>query len=668
MGIEIGKDVNYPYPYPNPQFHYDGRIIKAADDGKFTVKDLEGKKMAKHIPRSDLKVKNERDNHGTVLNIICANIKLPLEIALKAIAVVDGDVKDYVDALLTRLTVSSEKDLKQIISHIVETGSSFQKMFAAADNNARINSQIFERLNISVKVFNDRDVVVPLALSYLGTKQATNAVDADLNPIISYLVEAGATIPEMFAAAKNVIRIIKLFFGRLKMTLMVGDSRKVLVSVGLVHLGTRQATEASDADMNQIISYLVEAGATIPEMFSAAKNDVRITKLLFEKLKMSLNDIDDRKVLVSVALVQLGMKLGDLKPIVSYLYETGASIQDMFDAANNDIRTIKLLFEKFRLPLRVGDDPKVLISVGLIHLGTTQAQSAADADLNQIISYLVDAGARNQEMFAAAKKNTRITKLLFAKLKTSLKEADDRNALLPVALVHLGAEQVAEAIHAGADVNARNANDESPVIIASNLGKRDAMMVLFKSGAILDAKTADGERVLFNSATQGWTKMVTALIDAGVELNEKFKQETALIAAARQGNATIVDALLKAGANAFESNDMGEDAISVAKTENLRSHIKECTGIKDPVKPIIHVVEKPVVQIVEKVIEKVVEKPVVQVVERVVHDRDPEPQHTSRVSADSVSRPSLSSDVGRAAVIGAASQVGQNLAQQFLGF
>ena len=58
-------------------------------------------------------------------------------------------------------------------------------------------------------------------------------------------------------------------------------------------------------------------------------------------------------------------------------------------------------------------------------------------------------------------------------------------------------------------------------------------------------------------------------------MNEKDgSKETALIVASREGHATIVDLLLRAGGNAFECNAKGEDAITVAKSANLKSHIK----------------------------------------------------------------------------------------------
>lgn len=143
-------------------------------------------------------------------------------------------------------------------------------------------------------------------------------------------------------------------------------------------------------------------------------------------------------------------------------------------------------------------------------------------------------------------------------------------------------------IASGLNLNKVMSNDKTPLVMASEYKQVEMMILLVQSGALLDAKSSDGQLIFLNSASQGYAQMVKALLEAGVDVNCKSKRaytdttygidihlgDTALIAASRNGNVAIVHMLINAGAEALESNNTGEDAISVAKTENLKSHLR----------------------------------------------------------------------------------------------
>lgn len=280
---------------------------------------------------------------------------------------------------------------------------------------------------------------------------------------------------------------------------------------------------------------------------------------------------------------------------------------------------------------------------------------AASGGHIQIVSLLLDAGAgSNWENVHAAIKNAEAhhnDQVLSVLFNPAI--YPDRQQYFLTVVEFKGTTEITKCIEEGADVNCCDSNDETAIMKAYKRGKRDHVVLLLQSGADLDVKTSAGEIVFMNSADQGWLQMVAACVDAGIKVNCTHGGETALLKASRAGNAAIVDFLLTAGANPFHCNSKGEDAISVAKSKNLEAHIREFTGIKAPA---------------------VEAKEVVREVEKVVYVQAA-PQ-SSRVTVDQSSRlvggaarPALTSkDVGRAVALGVASQVGGNIAAQFLNF
>src|SRR5690625_4686047 len=78
------------------------------------------------------------------------------------------------------------------------------------------------------------------------------------------------------------------------------------------------------------------------------------------------------------------------------------------------------------------------------------------------------------------------------------------------------AEQVREAIAAGADTEARNADGMTPLMwAASGFGSADVVQALLAAGADIEARNNNGSTPLMYASALGSADVVQALLDAG---------------------------------------------------------------------------------------------------------------------------------------------------------
>lgn len=123
----------------------------------------------------------------------------------------------------------------------------------------------------------------------------------------------------------------------------------------------------------------------------------------------------------------------------------------------------------------------------------------------------------------------------------------------------------------GADCNARQEDDITPLMLAAHLGHRDIVKTLILRGADVNAKNAYGwtalMKALYNyDLNRGFPEIVHDLIDAGSEIETQIAYGTRpLMLAAGYGQAEVVDELLGAGADVFARNEGGFTARTMAE-------------------------------------------------------------------------------------------------------
>ena len=127
---------------------------------------------------------------------------------------------------------------------------------------------------------------------------------------------------------------------------------------------------------------------------------------------------------------------------------------------------------------------------------------------------------------------------------------------------------VIEAIKSGANVNAKDNDGFTALILAAVFGHTEIVKALIQAGADINAKNNDGWTALMVATIRGNTETVKALIQAGADVNAKnHKGETALMWAAWRGRTENVNALIEAGADDLTDNEGKTALIHAAKSE-----------------------------------------------------------------------------------------------------
>ncbi len=146
-------------------------------------------------------------------------------------------------------------------------------------------------------------------------------------------------------------------------------------------------------------------------------------------------------------------------------------------------------------------------------------------------------------------------------------------------------------IAAGADVNVRDAEGLSGLMLAANAGELAMVKALLAAGADVNAATEAGWTALSKSVysmelKHGFADVTQALIAAGANLEAPIGYGVRpLMLAAGYGETAVVEALLNAGADVMAKNEGGYTALMMVKQKfyvdviNLLHEAEQMAGI-----------------------------------------------------------------------------------------
>ncbi len=119
----------------------------------------------------------------------------------------------------------------------------------------------------------------------------------------------------------------------------------------------------------------------------------------------------------------------------------------------------------------------------------------------------------------------------------------------------------------GADVNAKNLFRQTALLAPVHRGSLDIVRALLGAGADVDARSGLAGQSPLLAVSSGRTKVVEALLEEGADVNLKGKSyhETALMLAAIAGNTATVKALLEKGADVKAASTNGRTARMMAE-------------------------------------------------------------------------------------------------------
>jgi ankyrin repeat protein len=141
------------------------------------------------------------------------------------------------------------------------------------------------------------------------------------------------------------------------------------------------------------------------------------------------------------------------------------------------------------------------------------------------------------------------------------RETEPMKAGLVAAIRTADAPIVRKLLDGGADVNARDADGNTPLILASFHASPECVELLIKNGANVNAANKAGATALIRAATSHDKTRLLVSAGANVRVRTALGNTPLILAARRAGNSQTVRLLLERGADATERNDAGVSPI-----------------------------------------------------------------------------------------------------------
>jgi ankyrin repeat protein len=163
------------------------------------------------------------------------------------------------------------------------------------------------------------------------------------------------------------------------------------------------------------------------------------------------------------------------------------------------------------------------------------------------------------------------------KLKKLIETGDDLNfknkdgdTLLIIASINNRIEIAENLIKAGADLNIQNYNGDTALIIAIKNNYIEIAKMFIDAEADLNIKDNNGDTALLWASINNRIEIAKMLIDAGADLNiQNYNGDTALIIAIKNNYIEIAKMLIKAGADLNIKNYNGYTALLWASKNNI---------------------------------------------------------------------------------------------------
>jgi hypothetical protein len=127
----------------------------------------------------------------------------------------------------------------------------------------------------------------------------------------------------------------------------------------------------------------------------------------------------------------------------------------------------------------------------------------------------------------------------------------------------------------GAQIDTKNNQGDTPLMLATRSGKIDTARLLIEKGANLEAKNNVGETALIAACTEGNSDIAQLLVEKGAATDARDEGgATPLMYAGLGGNVAIIDLLLAKGANINAADDKGETPLMYAASAGSVDAVK----------------------------------------------------------------------------------------------
>ncbi|HEY8184728.1 MAG TPA: ankyrin repeat domain-containing protein [Pyrinomonadaceae bacterium] len=166
---------------------------------------------------------------------------------------------------------------------------------------------------------------------------------------------------------------------------------------------------------------------------------------------------------------------------------------------------------------------------------------------------------------AAQEDNLETLTELIAGTDVNLRDKESGTTALEHAVKNANREMVQLLLSAGANVNAKNREGETVLMMLDDDATTDLVWDLINAKADVNLKSDSGSTALMQVAVSNNLEALKTLLDAGAEVNAKDKQgRTALMLAASEGLVNNVRALVLAGADLNAIDEDKKNALAYA--------------------------------------------------------------------------------------------------------
>ena len=186
---------------------------------------------------------------------------------------------------------------------------------------------------------------------------------------------------------------------------------------------------------------------------------------------------------------------------------------------------------------------------------------------------------------------TAVRTLIQQKADVNARQADGSTAL-HWAVYHDDLQTTKLLIQAGADVKAANRYAMTPLTLACTNGNGTMVELLLGAGADPNTALPGGETALMTCSRTGRVDAVKALLARGavVDAKESERGQTALMWAAAEGHAEVIDLLIKSGADFRLRLASGFTpyllAVREGRTEAVRTLLKAGASVNEVIEPV----------------------------------------------------------------------------------
>ena len=227
------------------------------------------------------------------------------------------------------------------------------------------------------------------------------------------------------------------------------------------------------------------------------------------------------------------------------------------NAANKDNVTALMIacsrrnVEAINALLNAGADSNISNNMGLTCIDHAVAGGCSKETLQTIINHGADVNAINMGSVIALMSIETINVLLKAGGDPNIADAQGLTWIHQAVGMGCNIEILQTIIDHGADVNATNNYNISPLMTACQTGNAEAINVLFNAGADPSIADFNGVTLIHQSVVLGCNKKtLQTIINHGADVNAiENKHLTALMLACQKGNVNAINVLLKAGAD-----------------------------------------------------------------------------------------------------------------------